>query len=64
LIASLVGYTGDIIWDTAQPNGTPRRALDTSKMDALGWKAKTSLEDGLKITIDCFMKNRNNYDRV
>jgi GDP-L-fucose synthase len=64
LIASLVGYTGDIIWDTAQPNGTPRRALDTSKMDALGWKAKTSLEDGLKITIDWFMKNRNNYDRV
>ncbi len=64
LIASLVGYTGDIIWDTAQPNGTPRRALDTSKMDALGWKAKTSLEDGLKITIDWFMKNRNIYNRV
>jgi GDP-L-fucose synthase len=64
LIASLVGYTGDIIWDTAQPNGTPRRALDTSKMDTLGWKAKTSLEDGLKITIDWFMKNRKNYDRV
>lgn len=64
LIAGLVGYTGDIIWDTAQPNGTPRRALDTSKMDALGWKAKTSLEDGLKITIDWFMQNRKTYDRV
>jgi GDP-L-fucose synthase len=64
LIASLVGYEGKIIWDTSQPNGTPRRALDTSKMDALGWKAKTSLEDGLKITIDWFMKNRKTYDRV
>lgn len=64
LIASLVGYTGEIIWDTAQPNGTPRRALDTSKMDALGWKAKTSLEDGLKTTIDWFMENRGTYDRV
>ncbi len=64
LIASLVGYEGKIIWDTLQPNGTPRRALDTSKMDALGWKAKTSLEDGLKITIDWFMKNRKTYDRV
>lgn len=64
LIASLVGYNGEIIWDTAQPNGTPRRALDTSKMDALGWKAKTSLEDGLKITIDWFMENRGTYDRV
>lgn len=64
LIAELVGYDGGIIWDTARPNGTPRRALDTSKMDALGWKAKTSLEDGLKITIDWFMKNRGSYDRV
>ena len=64
LIANLVGYKGEIIWDTAQPNGTPRRALDTSKMDALGWKAKTSLEDGLKTTIDWFMENRGKYDRV
>jgi len=64
LIASLVGYKGEIIWDTAQPNGTPRRALDTSKMDALGWKAKTSLEDGLKTTINWFMENRGTYDRV
>lgn len=64
LIADLVGYTGEIIWDTTQPNGTPRRALDTSKMDALGWKAKTSLEDGLKTTIDWFMENRGTYDRV
>lgn len=64
LIADLVGYTGEIIWDTAQPNGTPRRALDTSKMDALGWKAKTSLEDGLKTTINWFMENRGTYDRV
>lgn len=64
LIAELVGYDGGIIWDTARPNGTPRRALDTTKMDSLGWKAKTSLEDGLKITIDWFMKNRGSYDRV
>lgn len=64
LIADLVGYEGEVIWDTAQPNGTPRRALDTSKMDALGWKAKTSLEDGLKMTIDWFMENRGTYDRV
>ena len=64
LIADLVGYKGEIIWDTAQPNGTPRRALDTSKMDALGWKAKTSLEDGLKTTIDWFMENKSTYHRV
>ena len=64
LIASLVGYEGTIIWDTSMPNGTPRRALDTTKMDSLGWKAKTTLEDGLKTTIDWFMQNRKTYDRV
>ena len=64
LIAEIVGYKGVIKWDTTQPYGTPRRALDTSKMDALGWKAKTSLEDGLKKTIDWFMENRGTYDRV
>jgi GDP-L-fucose synthase len=64
MIVDLVGYTGEIIWDTTKPNGTPRRALDTSKMDAIGWKAKTSLEDGLKVTIDWFLQNRSNYVRV
>lgn len=64
LISSMVGYEGKIIWDTSKPNGTPRRALDTSKMDSLGWKSKTSLEDGLKITIDWFLENRSNYERI
>lgn len=64
LVSGQVGYDGELIWDITKPNGTPRRALDTSKMDALGWKAKTSLEDGLKITIDWFLKNRSNYVRV
>ena len=64
LVAKEVGYTGELIWDTTKPNGTPRRALDTSKMSFLGWKAKTSLEDGLKTTIDWFLKNRSNYVRL
>lgn len=64
LISKLVEYTGEIYWDINKPNGTPRRALDTTKMDSLGWKAKTSLEDGLKITIDWFLQNRSNYVRV
>ena len=64
LVSELVGYKGKIVWDTSKPNGTPRRALDTSKMDELGWKSSTSLEDGLKITIDWFLKNRREYARV
>jgi GDP-L-fucose synthase len=64
LVAKLIGYEGELFWDTLKPNGTPRRALDTTKISSLGWKAKTSLEDGLKITIDWFLKNRSNYVRV
>lgn len=64
LVANQVGYDGELIWDTTQPNGTPRRALDTSKMSSLGWKAQTSLEEGLKVTIDWFLDNRSNYVRV
>jgi GDP-L-fucose synthase len=64
LIAKFVGYDGKIVWDTSKPNGTMRRSLDTSKMRNLGWKSKTSLEDGLKITIDWFLKNRSNYERI
>lgn len=64
LIAGQVGYTGEILWDTSKPNGTPRRALDTSKMDELEWKARTSLEDGLKKTIEWFLANRKDYARV
>ena len=64
LVSGQVGYDGELIWDITKPNGTPRRALDTSKMSDLGWKAPTSLEDGLKITIDWFLNNRSNYVRV
>lgn len=64
IIAKFVGYTGEIVWDKTKPNGMLRRALDTSKMDALGWRAETSLEDGLKYTINWFLENRSNYVRV
>lgn len=64
LIIKEVGYSGEVIWDSTKPNGTPRRALDTSKMSSLGWKAKTPLNEGLKITVDWFISNRSNYVRV
>jgi GDP-L-fucose synthase len=64
IIAKAVGYTGSIDWDISKPNGTPRRALDASKMDSLGWKAETSLEDGIKTTIEWFLANRKTYVRI
>jgi GDP-L-fucose synthase len=53
-IAEIVGFTGDVVWDTSKPNGTPRKLLDVSRMAGLGWRAKISLEDGIKATYDWF----------
>jgi len=52
LIARLIGYQGKIVWDTSQPNGQPRRALDTSRAaNYFGWRASTHFEEGLRQTI-------------
>lgn len=56
-IADIVGYVGDIEWDTSRPNGTPNRPLDYSKMTELGWKSKNSLYQGLKKTYQWFVEN-------
>lgn len=56
-IAGIVGYTGDIEWDTTRPNGTPNRPLDYSKMTELGWKPKNTLHQGLKKTYQWFIEN-------
>lgn len=50
LVGTTIGYKGKIIFDTSKPDGNPRRFLDSSKIAALGWKAKTPLEEGLAIT--------------
>ena len=55
LVAKIVGYKGEILWDTSKPNGTPRKLLDVSKAAALGWKYKTELEDGIRLTYKEFV---------
>lgn len=55
-IAEIVGYQGNISWDTTKPNGSPRRTLDVSRMDSLGWYPKTSMGEGLIKTIDWYKK--------
>ncbi|PJZ70301.1 GDP-fucose synthetase [Leptospira perolatii] len=56
LIKQTVGYSGDLTFDTTKPEGTPRKLLDVTKLHSLGWKHSISLEDGLKITYDAFLK--------
>lgn len=58
MIASIVGYKGEILWDKSKPNGTPRKLLDVEKAAALGWKYKTELEDGIQLTYKDFLKNK------
>lgn len=59
LLAEIIRYDGEIVWDSAKPDGQPRRCLDTSKaLENFGFKAKISLENGLKKTVDWYMKNK------
>lgn len=64
MIARLAGFDGEFIWDTSQPNGQPRRSLDTSKAEArFGFKARTRLEEGLSRTIDWYRANERRAAR-
>ena len=57
MIKEIVGFDGKITNDTTKPDGTPRKLLDVSKLNNLGWKHKTSLQDGIRITYDWFQNN-------
>jgi GDP-L-fucose synthase len=59
-LKDLTGYEGEILWDTDKPNGTPRRKVCNQKLYDIGWRPKYSLEEGLKITIDWYLQNREN----
>ncbi len=58
LIADVVGFEGTIVLDPDKPDGTPRKLLDVSKINKLGWKAKTGLKEGLTKTYEDFLSNR------
>lgn len=60
MIARMAGFEGEIIYDTTKPDGTPRKLLDVSRLQGLGWRYRISLEDGLRSTIEWFRENRNN----
>lgn len=57
IIKNVVGYNGNVIWDTNKPNGTPKRLLDSKKLFNLGWKPKIELETGLKEAYNWFKEN-------
>lgn len=60
LISSSVGFKGTIEWDTSKPDGTPRKLLDVSRIQALGWKPGIKLGDGINATVEDFQSNLSN----
>ena len=60
-IADVVGYEGEIVWDTTKPNGTPRKVMNVDRMKALGWEPKVQLKDGIESAYKWYLEN---YDRV
>ncbi len=62
-VAKVVGFTGEILFDASKPDGAPRKLMDVSRLDRLGWKAKISLKTGLKSTYEWFLVNQDNFRR-
>ena len=59
LIATELGYQGEILWDESKPDGTPRKLLDISRLKSLGWQSKINLEQGIRETISSFLDEIN-----
>jgi GDP-L-fucose synthase len=55
VVQEVVGYEGEVSWDTAMPDGTPRKLLDTSRLTRLGWKPRFSLREGIKSTYEWYL---------
>lgn len=63
LAASVIGYEGQILWDTTRPNGSPRKLLDVSKATRLGWTYKTELAEGIRLAYEDFLNNPMRAER-
>jgi len=60
-MAEVVGFEGELAFDATKPDGTPRKLLDVSRLEKLGWKASTQLKDGLTSTYQWFLKHQNDF---
>lgn len=58
LVKKIVGFEGEIVFDSSKPDGTPRKLMDVSRINSLGWKHKTTLENGIKKSYNWFLENK------
>jgi len=59
IVKKVVGFNGDLVFDTTKPDGTPRKLMDVSFLNSQGWKAKVEIEQGIQLAYDWFLKNHN-----
>ncbi|HSB92500.1 MAG TPA: GDP-L-fucose synthase [Flavitalea sp.] len=59
IVKRIVGFHGDVVFDSSKPDGTPRKLMDVSKLNELGWRSKIELEDGINSVYEEFKLNRN-----
>jgi GDP-L-fucose synthase len=57
LVAQVVGFEGELVYDSSKPDGTPRKLLDVSRLTSLGWSARIPLEQGIRDTYKWFLQN-------
>jgi GDP-L-fucose synthase len=57
-IANLTGFTGKVVWDSNRPDGTPRKVLDSTKINKLGWKPSITLDQGIAATVEWYQENK------
>lgn len=57
-IANLTGFTGKVVWDSNRPDGTPRKVLDSTKINKLGWKAAITLDQGIAAIVEWYQENK------
>lgn len=62
-VASIIGYEGEVRWDATKPDGTPRKLLDVSKLERLGWHYRTELDEGIRLTYEDFLNNPMRAER-
>ncbi len=62
LVKKIVGYEGEIVFDTSKPDGTPRKLLDLTRLNQIGWQSKIELEEGIRMTYQDFLENQ--YSKI
>jgi len=60
-LSEVVGFKGEVVFDTTKPDGAPRKLMDVSRLKSMGWESKISLREGLEITFKWYLNNRHNF---